>query len=165
MLDGICAFFEARSFNDVNALSPAEREKVLPFIVEWATWRAREFSGAELMAAWTQVVAMREATVRATQPFDFVLSPTSPVASWPAEAHSPNDDPHDALAHIAFTVPYNISEQPAASLNWTAGTDGLPLSVQVAGRRFDDMGVLRISRALELLRGEQKPWPQPAGAA
>lgn len=162
MLDGMCAFFEARSFNDVNALSAADRAKVLPFIVEWATWRAKDFSGADVMAAWAQVMAMREATVRATQAFDFVLSPTSPVASWAAEAHSPNDDPHDALAHIAFTVPYNMSEQPAASINWRAGADGLPLGVQIAGQRFDDMGVLRISRAMELLRGEQKPWPQPA---
>jgi Asp-tRNA(Asn)/Glu-tRNA(Gln) amidotransferase A subunit family amidase len=39
---------------------------------------------------------------------------------------------------------------------------GLPIGLQIAGRRFDDIGVLRASRAFELLRGEQRPWPQPA---
>ena len=82
--------------------------------------------------------------------------------SWGAEQHSPTDDPHDALAHIAFTVAYNMSEQPAASINWRFSDDGLPIGVQVAGRRFDDLGVMRLARALELLRGEQRAWPEPS---
>jgi len=51
-------------------------------------------------------------------------------------------------------------EQPAASLNWTASADGLPIGVQVIGRRFDDHGVLQIARALEGLRPAQRPWPE-----
>jgi aspartyl-tRNA(Asn)/glutamyl-tRNA(Gln) amidotransferase subunit A len=54
-----------------------------------------------------------------------------------------------------------MSEQPAASLNWTASKDGFPVGVQVIGRRFDDAGVLRVSRLLEQLRPAQKAWPTP----
>src|SRR5919197_718427 len=41
MLDGMCRFFEARSYNDLMQLPAAKRAKVLPFIAEWCTWRAQ----------------------------------------------------------------------------------------------------------------------------
>lgn len=161
MLDGICAFFEARSELDVSRMSAAQREATLPFVIEWATWRASRFSGRDVMAAYGQVMAMREASVRAVGRFDFVLSPVSPVPPYGAHLHSPSEDPHDALSHIAFTVAYNLGEQPAASVNWGYTAEGLPLGVQVIGQRFDDLGVLRLSRAIELLRPVQRPWPNP----
>jgi len=161
MLDGICRFLEARSYNDVMALSEEQRAKILPFVVEWCTWRAGSFSGAEVMDAYMQVVAMREAAVKAVAAFDFVLSPTAPIVSYPAEAHSPNEDPHNALAHIAYTVAYNFSEQPAASVNWSFTDDGLPVGIQLIGQRFDDLGVMRLSRLIEQLRPAQREWPEP----
>jgi aspartyl-tRNA(Asn)/glutamyl-tRNA(Gln) amidotransferase subunit A len=161
MADGMCRFFEARSYNDFVQLPKERQAKVLPFVAEWCSWRAHAFSGRDVMQAYGEVMAMREAAVAAGQPFDFVLSPTSPILAYAAELPSPNNDPRDALPHIAFTVPYNMSEQPAASVNWTCSGDGLPIGVQVVGRRFDDAGVLRLSRLLEQLRPAQWPWPQP----
>lgn len=160
MLEGICRFFEARSYNDVAALTPEARARILPFVVEWCTWRAGGFSGAEVMAAYMQVVAMREAAVKAVAAFDFVLSPVAPVVSYPAEAHSPSEDPRNALNHIAYTVAYNFSEQPAASVNW-GFQDGLPVGVQLIGQRFDDLGVMRLARLVEHLRPAQQAWPEP----
>jgi aspartyl-tRNA(Asn)/glutamyl-tRNA(Gln) amidotransferase subunit A len=55
-----------------------------------------------------------------------------------------------------------MSEQPAASLNWTYSQDGLPIGIQIVGRRFDDLGVLRLSRALEQMRPAQRAWPSLA---
>jgi aspartyl-tRNA(Asn)/glutamyl-tRNA(Gln) amidotransferase subunit A len=159
MLDGFCAFFEARSHNDIVAMDPARRARVLPFIERWCTWRAGGFSGRDVIDAYGRLMAMRESAVRAVAAFDFVLSPVSPVVAYPAEQPSPGNDPTDALSHIAYTVAFNMSEQPAASLNWTHTPEGMPLGVQVIGQRFDDLGVLRLSRALERLRPPQRPWP------
>ena len=159
MLDGMCRFFEARSYNDLMQLPETKRAKVLPFIAEWCTWRASRFSGRDVMQAYTHVMAMREAAVAATQPYDFLLSPTSPILPYEAESAAPGDDPRHALPHIAFTVAYNMSEQPAASVNWSYSADGLPIGVQVIGRRFDDAGVLRLARLIEQLRPAQRPWP------
>jgi aspartyl-tRNA(Asn)/glutamyl-tRNA(Gln) amidotransferase subunit A len=162
LLDGMTRFFEARSHNDYMALPAAKQAKVLPFIVEWCTWRAKNFSGRDVMAAYTSYVTLREMTVRACQPYDYVISPTSPILPYEAESACPGNDPGNALPHIAFTVAYNMSEQPAASLNWTSSRDGLPIGVQVIGRRFDDLGVLRLSRMLEQLRPAQQAWPDVA---
>jgi len=114
-----------------------------------------------VIEAYGRVMAMREAAVVACQPYDFVVSPVSPILPYEAGIPAPGNDPHDALPHIAFTVPYSMSEQPAASLNWSFSADGLPIGVQLVGRRFDDLGVLRLARALESLRPAQKAWPQP----
>jgi aspartyl-tRNA(Asn)/glutamyl-tRNA(Gln) amidotransferase subunit A len=160
MLDGMCRFFEARSYNDLKQLPPAKRAKVLPFIAEWCSWRAARFSGSDVMQAYTLVMAMREAAVAATEPYDFLLSPTSPILAYEAELAAPGNDAHDALPHIAFTVPWNMSEQPAASVNWAYSTDGLPIGVQLVGKRFDDLGVLKLARFIERLRPPQRPWPQ-----
>ena len=162
MLDGMSRFFEARSYNDYVQLPPDRQARILPFIVEWCTWRAKAFSGQDVMSAYAQVMAMREAAVNACQPYDFVLSPTSPILPYEAESACPGNDPKNALPHIAFTVAYNMSEQPAASVNWSASATGLPIGVQIVGRRFDDAGVLRAARLLEKLRPAQKPWPRPA---
>jgi aspartyl-tRNA(Asn)/glutamyl-tRNA(Gln) amidotransferase subunit A len=160
MLDGMCRFFEARSYNELMQLPPARRAKVLPFVAEWCSWRASGFSGRDVMQAYALVVAMREAAVAATEPYDFLLSPTSPILAYEAELPAPGNDSHDALPHIAFTVPWNMSEQPAASVNWTWSADGLPIGVQIVGKRFDDAGVLRLARLVEKIRPAQRDWPR-----
>ncbi|MCC6210982.1 MAG: amidase [Burkholderiales bacterium] len=169
LIDGMSRFFEARSYHDYCQLPPAKQSKVLPFIAEWSSWRAKDFSGRDVMAAYGAYVGLREAAVRATHAFDFVLSPTSPILPYQAEHAAPGNDPRNAFPHICFTVAWNMSEQPAASLNWTFSEDrlhgmdgGLPVGIQIAGRRFDDLGVLRLARVLEQMRPQQLPWPQPA---
>ena len=163
LLDGFCAFFEARSHSDLVAMDPERRARVLPFIERWCTWRAGAFSGRDVMLAYGRIMAMREAAVRAVGAFDFVISPVSPVVDYPATQPSPGNDATDALSHIAYTVAFNMSEQPAASVNWTHTADGMPLGLQVVGQRFDDLGVLRLAHALERLRPAQRPWPAPTG--
>jgi aspartyl-tRNA(Asn)/glutamyl-tRNA(Gln) amidotransferase subunit A len=161
MLDGVCRFFEARSYNDLMQLSEARRGRVLPFIAEWCTWRAAAFSGREVMQAYAEVMTMREAAVAATARHDFLLSPTSPILAYEAGLPAPGNDPRNALPHIAFTVPYNMSEQPAASINWSCSAEGLPIGVQIIGRRFDDAGVLKLCTLIEKLRPPQRDWPEP----
>jgi len=66
------------------------------------------------------------------------------------------------MDHIGFTMPYNMSEQPASSINCGYTKEGKPIGLQIAGHRFDDLGVMRLSRWFEQARGPQKAWPEPA---
>ena len=63
------------------------------------------------------------------------------------------------MHHIAYTVPFNMSEQPAVSVPAGFTPDGLPVGLQIVGRRFDDVGVLRLARAFERIRPALRPWP------
>ena len=161
MLDGMDHAWRMRSHIDLAALSPAKKALVLPYIQLWAD-SAASMTGPQVFAAYSQFHATRLATVRACAPFDYVISPSAPMPAFAAELPSPTNDPLRPLEHIGFTVPYNMSEQPAASINCGYTHAGLPIGLQIAGKRFDDLGVLQVSRAFELLRDPQRPWPQPA---
>jgi aspartyl-tRNA(Asn)/glutamyl-tRNA(Gln) amidotransferase subunit A len=163
MLDGMDAFWRMRSWLDYSAL-PAERQaKVLPFIVEWLKGGAA-LSGEQVFRGYSQMGAMRDAAIAAHRPFDFILSPTAPIPAFRAELASPTDDPRRPLEHIAFTVPYNMSEQPAASINCGWTRSGLPIGLQIVGKRHDDLGVLQVARAWETMRTAPRPWPEPPAA-
>ncbi|MBC7993373.1 MAG: amidase, partial [Rhizobacter sp.] len=158
MAEGMDQFWRCRAWMDISALSPERRAKVLPFIVEWARGGAG-LSGEQVFKGFSQMGVMREAAVSACQPFDFVFTPTSPIAAYAAELPCPTNDPAQPFEHIAFTLPYNMSEQPAASVNCGHTSGGLPIGLQIVGARHDDLGVLQMARAWEQLRPAQRPWP------
>ena len=164
MLDGMDHFWRMRSHADLKALPAHGRAKVLPYIRQWAD-SAAGMGGEAVFKAFSQFHATRVATVDACSAFDYVISPTSPVPAFAAELPSPTNDPLRPLEHIGFTVPFNMSEQPAASINCGYTRNGLPIGLQIAGQRFDDLGVLQVSRAFELIRDGQRPWPQPPSEA
>ncbi|OYT98764.1 MAG: amidase [Burkholderiales bacterium PBB1] len=158
MADGIDRFWRTRAWVDLQAFDARQRCRVLPFIVAWAEGGAT-LSGVDLMRNYHQTLAMRAATVAACQPFDFVLSPVAPMPAFAAELPCPTNDPARPFEHIAYTVPFNMSEQPAASINAGYTADGLPIGLQIIGRRFDDLGVLQMAWAWEQMRPTQRPWP------
>jgi aspartyl-tRNA(Asn)/glutamyl-tRNA(Gln) amidotransferase subunit A len=161
MLDGLDRFWRMRSLIDLRALPAERREKVLPFIRAWAE-SAEGLSGEVIFDGFSQMMGMGKAAVAATRRFDYVLSPTAPVAAYSAELASPSDDPLNPFPHIGFTVSLNMSDQPAATINCGWNEDGLPIGLQIIGRRFDDTGVMSVAKAFETMRaGEARPWPGP----
>ena len=158
MADGMDRFWRMRCHLDLQALPEARRATVLRYIRDWVA-SAATLSAADVFTGYSQMAALRDAAVAACQPFDFVLSPTSPVASCPAEWASPINDAARPFEHIAFTLPYNLSEQPALSIHCGFTAGGLPIGLQIIGRRFDDLGVLQVAAAYEHLRGAMPAWP------
>lgn len=158
MLDGVDRFWRARAFVDMSKLTPERRAKILPFIRDWAAPGA-SYSGAEVYEGYAQMHVMRDATLAATRGVDLMLSPVAPIVGFSADAAGPTGDPATSLAHIGFTVGYNMSEQPAASVNWGYSSKGMPIGVQLAAARFADVAVLRAAKLIEALRPAQSPWP------
>ena len=160
MLDGVDHFWRMRARIDLMALPPARRAKVLPYIAGWAMSSEGQ-TGEQVFQNFGQFMAMRAAANNASLAYDYVLSPTAPNVAYAAELPSPTNDFLKPLEHIGFTVAFNMSEQPAASINCGYTKSGLPIGLQIVGQRFDDLGVLRVCRAFEKIRGAQKPWPKP----
>jgi aspartyl-tRNA(Asn)/glutamyl-tRNA(Gln) amidotransferase subunit A len=160
MADGMDRFWRMRSWLDYAKLPPERQALVLPYIRQWIA-RGAELGGADVFDGYSQMAALRDAAVGAIEAYDFIVSPTCPVAGYPAEFASPQNDPERPFEHIAFTLPYNMSEQPAISLPCGFTAAGLPIGLQIAGHRHDDLGVLRLARAWERLRDPLPPWPEP----
>src|SRR6516225_940819 len=162
MLDGLDNFWRARMWDDLDKLGPAERAKVLPYIYQWGE-RGAKLSGVEVIRGFNATMAIRAAAAKLFCDLDYVISPVSPVVSFPAEYASPLNDPEKPFEHICYTVPWNMSENPALSINGGYDEHGFPIGVQIIGRRFDDVGVLGMAKTFEGLRGAQRPWPSPPG--
>ncbi len=162
MLEGLDAFWRARSWEDLSKLAPAERAKALPYIYKWAEGGAK-LSGVDVVRGFNATMAIRTAAAKLFCDVDYVISPVSPVVNFAAELASPINDPAKPFEHICYTVPWNMAENPAASINGGYSAKGFPIGVQIIGRRFDDIGVLRMAKAFEGLRGPQKPWPAAPG--
>jgi aspartyl-tRNA(Asn)/glutamyl-tRNA(Gln) amidotransferase subunit A len=160
MLDGLDDFWRARMWDDLSKLAPDERNKALPYIYKWAE-RGANLSGVEVIRGFNATMAIRAAAAELFCELDYVISPVSPVVNFPAEFAAPLNDPDKPFEHICYTVPWNMAENPALSINGGYDDKGFPIGVQIIGRRFDDLGVLALGKAFESLRGPQRPWPEP----
>ncbi|MHB9755580.1 amidase [Streptomyces sp. BYX5S] len=168
LLDDLDLFWRVRSWNDLRKLSPEAALRVHPYVMGWCREGA-DVSGTRVLHCYQQIMRIQSVTVAATLPHDIVLSPVAPVAAFAAERPMPFMEPGRTMSHIGFTAPYNMSGQPAATVNCGFTADGRPIGVQLSGRRFDDAGVLRAAAWYERVRpaGAVPRWPDasPGGAA
>jgi aspartyl-tRNA(Asn)/glutamyl-tRNA(Gln) amidotransferase subunit A len=160
MLGGLDNFWRARMWDEIEKLAPEERRKMLPYIYQWGE-RGAKLSGVEVIRGFNATMAIRAAAAKLFCEVDYVISPVSPVVNFPAEYAAPINDPEKPFEHICYTVPWNMSENPAVSINGGYDDKGFPIGVQIIGRRFDDLGVLAMAKTFESLRGPQRPWPSP----
>jgi len=162
MLDGLDIAWRARFWGQIQKLPEEGRAKILPYIREWAEAGASA-SPVRVAEGFDQTFAMRRAANEALHGLDFILSPVNPQQSYPADWASPTNDPARPFEHIAFTVPWNMGEQPAASIHCGMTSTGIPIGLQIVGQRFDDLAVMRLSRAFEAWRGPISDWPRHDG--
>jgi aspartyl-tRNA(Asn)/glutamyl-tRNA(Gln) amidotransferase subunit A len=166
LLDDLDLFWRVRSWNDFRELAPEARPRVHPYIVQWCQGGA-DVPGTRVLQCYQQIMRIQAQTVAATVPYDLVLSPVAPVAAFPAEQPMPFMGDGKTMSHIGFTAPYNMSGQPAATVNCGFTADRRPIGVQIAGRRFDDLGVLVAAAWYERNRpADAVPrWPDGAPGA
>jgi aspartyl-tRNA(Asn)/glutamyl-tRNA(Gln) amidotransferase subunit A len=163
MLDGLDDFWRAKFWGDMAALNADRRAAILPYIHEWAQ-KGADISGSRAVFGFNQTMEMRKACGRLMQFVDAVISPVNPIVSYPADWASPTNDPELPFEHIAFTVPWNMSEQPASSINCGFSRSGMPIGLQIVGPRYEDLFVLKLSKAFENWGGGVRRWPQPPQA-
>ncbi|MFF0341912.1 amidase [Kribbella sp. NPDC004875] len=158
MLDGLDHFWRVRSASDIAALPEERRAKVLPQIREWVA-TAGELSAFDVFHGHSQMGAMAAAVGQVFTTYDVILSPVAPITAFPAELAYPTDDPARPFEHIAFTVPYNMSQHPAITVNAGWSSAGLPIGVQLAVPHHEDLRALALADYLATHRTEQRGWP------
>jgi aspartyl-tRNA(Asn)/glutamyl-tRNA(Gln) amidotransferase subunit A len=135
---------------------------LLPVIEEASRLPATAYAQAwfDRLAWWQHVRAFFET-------YDLLLcpavnTPAFPIGElWPTEVDGKRVGRE---AGSAFTFPFNLTGQPAATVPCGFTKDRLPIGLQIVGRRFDDVAVLRASAAFE----QARPWaahrpPDPHG--
>jgi amidase len=134
-----------------------------PDLVEplsWTFWEGvHERTALDYLLARTQLTAISRGIIALWESYDVVLTPglaERPVAIGEIDARS--DDPWGDFGRSGRFTPYtalfNVTGQPAVSVPLFHGDDGLPTSIQLAGRPADEATLLSLTAQLEAAR----PW-------
>ncbi len=119
--------------------------------------RELAIGAADYVAALDALARFRAEAAAAFEPFDLVLTPTSPVFPWPVDGGPPptvDGRPADPRTPMTFTTFVNATGSPAVSLPCGFSATGLPIGLQLVARFGAEAMLLRAASAYE----SAAPW-------
>ncbi len=156
-LDLIRAMWWPTAAAIVDTVPEARRAEMDPGLLRIAE-RGRAFSTGDYLAAYTARAELHNAMRDFHQRYDLLLTPTMPVTALKAGREMPEGNfGDDWLNWSPYTYPFNLTQQPAASVPCGLATNGLPMGVQIVGPLAADQTVLRAAQVIECAL----PLPRP----
>jgi aspartyl-tRNA(Asn)/glutamyl-tRNA(Gln) amidotransferase subunit A len=141
------------------------KDKMDPEFVEIINMGLR-FSSVDLKMAEVQREMIYLDISRLLRDFDIIITPTVACPAFEigkSGIHDIetmksnliiNEKRVSLLGWLSFTYPFNISGHPAATIPCGWSSEGLPIGMQIVGKRFDELTVLQVSKAFE----DISPW-------
>lgn len=129
-------------------LGPHQRELLDPGLREICGAGAR-MSALDYLAAVDVRMELGRRMGRFHDSYDLLLTPTLPITAFEAGAEVPKGSGHRRwTGWTPFTYPFNLTQQPAATVPVGTDEDGLPIGLQIVAARHRDELVLRAAHAL-----------------
>lgn len=130
---------------------PAREADMDPSLVRFIR-RGGGVTAREYLSAWARVAAYWQEVHVFLARFDLLLTPTAAVPPFALGGGVPREIAGQEVSRLGwmpFTYPFNLTGQPAVSVpaGWT--DDGLPVGLQIVGRRHADRTVLAAAAAFE----------------
>jgi amidase len=128
--------------------------------LSWTIWEGiRERSALDYLLARTQLTGISRGIIALWENYDVVMTPGLAERPVPiGEIDACSDDPWEDFRRSGRFTPYtaifNVTGQPAISVPLFHGDDGLPTSIQLAGRPAGEATLLSLAAQLEAAR----PW-------
>ena len=119
--------------------------------------RAAASPPGRYVQAWMERLAWWQHPRAFFERYDLLLTPTVACPPFALGLDHPREvagTPVVPYGWLPYTYPFNLTGQPAASVPCGFTHDGLPIGLQIVGRRFDDVTVLRAAAAFE----RERPW-------
>lgn len=113
--------------------------------------------------------AVEEGMIELFSEFDYLISPAMPLTTWPLLTYPEEVDgralPGGGVLRRAYLLwPFNFTGHPAITIPCGLDSQGLPIGLQIVGRRNDDLGVLRVAAEFEARLGfTVEPAHRPIG--
>ncbi len=144
--------FYGGAANACRDLGPRSRAQMDPGLVQ-VVEKAEKLSMLDYLAAVNERMALSERMAVFHQKYDLLLTPTLPITAFDTNREVPRDWPNTRWpTWTPFTYPFNLTGQPALSLPLGLASDGLPMGLQIVGRRFQDELVLKAGHQFEQTR-------------
>jgi amidase/aspartyl-tRNA(Asn)/glutamyl-tRNA(Gln) amidotransferase subunit A len=147
------------------------RDDLPPQLIEWVEQGAK-LSALDVIRDQEMRTEVYDAVQGVLNNYDLLVTPT--LAALPVDNTDDgntmgpseiNGEPVDRLIGWCMTYPINYTGHPAASIPAGLSREGLPIGMQIVGRRYADGDVLAASAAFERLRPWQSTYSIPAGRA
>jgi aspartyl-tRNA(Asn)/glutamyl-tRNA(Gln) amidotransferase subunit A len=122
-------------------------------------------SPTRYVEAWFERLAWGQHPRALFAKYDLLLTPAVASAPFAIGLDNPAEiagTPIPPYAWTPFSFPFNLTGQPAASVPCGFTRDGLPVGLQIVGRRFEDATVLRAAAAFARVRPGARHRPPPA---
>ncbi len=151
-------FFYAGIIATLRNYLPEKADLLDPGLRQMAE-RVQNLSGRDYGQALIDRQNFWDVVRRFFSKYDLLLTPTLPQPAFELGIISPANlagKSIEGLDWTPFTYPFNLTGQPASSVPCGFTSDGLPVGLQIVGRRFADALVLQASAAFENLQ----PWAQ-----
>jgi aspartyl-tRNA(Asn)/glutamyl-tRNA(Gln) amidotransferase subunit A len=142
----------------VDSVAPERHSEIDTGILALAE-RGRRFTVGDYLAAYGARAELHSAMLTFHQRYDLLLSPAMPITALKVRRETTDDGAYgdDWSGWSPYTYPFNLTQQPAASVPSGLVSNGLPMGVQIVGARRSDAMVLRAARVLE----QAMPMPRP----
>lgn len=140
---------------------PDFREKLDPVVQSFLPL-AEQMTARDALAAIYGDYAVHDLLVAFFQQYELFLTPTLATPPYASGIFGPSEVAGEAVSSPLdpfFTHPFNLSGQPAASIPVGFTESGLPVGLQIVGRRFAEKTVLRASACFEAARPWADRWP------
>ena len=113
----------------------------------------RGLSAVAYLEAFLARAALAHKMAMFHETYDLLITPQMPTGAIPLGADVPPGSPFKHWVEWSpFTYPFNVTQQPAASVPCGFTRDGLPIGLQIVGPMRGDMLVLQAARAFEEAR-------------
>ncbi|MEV0225332.1 amidase [Streptomyces sp. NPDC050704] len=131
-----------------QGLGPQQRELLDPGLREICEQGA-QYSALEYLAAVDVRMDLGRRMGRFHESYDVLVTPTIPITAFEAGPEVPHGSGHRRwTGWTPFTYPFNMTQQPAATVPVGVDEDGLPVGLQIVAARHRDDLVLRTAHAL-----------------
>jgi aspartyl-tRNA(Asn)/glutamyl-tRNA(Gln) amidotransferase subunit A len=149
---------------ELGTLLPARAEELTRSL-----WRGLELATGLTQAWWGETARRRAATVAwcaaVFDRYDALLTPTVPFDPPPARGPFPSEidgRAQPAASAGSFTIPFNLSWHPAATVRAGLSRAGLPVGLQIVVPQHREDLLLQLARAFERERPWHPHWPMRA---
>ncbi|MBG0854989.1 amidase [Streptomyces spinoverrucosus] len=132
----------------IQRLGPEQRALLDPGLREICAQGAR-YSALDYLAAVDVRMDLGRRMGRFHDTYDLLVTPTLPITAFEAGAEVPKGSGHRRwTGWTPFTYPFNMTQQPAATVPVGTDGDGLPIGMQLVAARHRDDLVLRAAHTL-----------------
>jgi len=132
----------------LKKFSPEQQKLMDPGLLRAAAVGARQ-SQSDYITAMNQRQEIGATLNVFMSKYDLLLTPTMPIPAFDVGKSTPKGGDDVSLAWTPFTLTFNLSRQPAASVPCGLTKSGLPIGLQIVGGHYKDALVLRAAKAFE----------------